>query len=329
MCLRPVYRLEVGGCLRRNSGWRPAFITVALALAEAATGATLLAAQSPEKDLRGEASDAVSYLPSDVSFIVQIDGSALAGSPLLPRLLERKEAANPLARALARPATLAKVRTIYVGFPAGFTPHATELPVVVAGTFDNERMLSDLASARGVKQMRSGERVLLEATGELGTSYAAALGAGTLALGDHASVQRMLEVWEEKRDGIPLELVRAIVPLEEIHDIAGAGRVPVALRGYLQAEGGAVAAPFATIDRVSFEGSLGRAMELHIRLHPATAEGRQAVAQALGALRVFGPSRFANDPEVLSAIQSMRFTAGSDAVDVYFTLPRSLLFQLL
>jgi hypothetical protein len=110
--------------------------------------------------------------------------------------------------------------------------------------------------------------------------------------------------------------------------VAGAGRVPTGLRGYLQSAGG-IGPSLAGVDRLSFQGSLGQAMDVQASLHPTTAESRQALQQGLGALVMFGPSRFANDPEVLSAIQSLRFSVGSDAIDVSLTVPRSLLLKLL
>jgi hypothetical protein len=101
------------------------------------------------------------------------------------------------------------------------------------------------------------------------------------------------------------------------------------LRGYLRAVGGGLGSPFAAVDRLTFTTSLGQAVRLSASLHAPTAEGRQALQQALGALVMFGPSRFANDPEILSAIQSLRFTLGPETVDVSVTLPRSLLLRLL
>ena len=83
------------------------------------------------------------------------------------------------------------------------------------------------------------------------------------------------------------------------------------------------------MDRASFEASLDQAVDLRASLHPTTPESRQAIQQALGALVMFGPSRFANDPEVLSAVQSLRFTAGAEGLDVALTIPRSLLLRAL
>jgi hypothetical protein len=281
-----------------------------------------VAAQSPS----GTAAD-ISAFPADVSFVIRVDARALAASPLLPRLLQHPEAANPLAQALGRPATLAKVRAIYLGLPASFVPETTELPVIVVGAFDAERMLDELASARGIRRSRDGSRELLEADGPAGTSYAAALGEGALALGDRTSVLRMLDVRVGKRAALASELRSALA--EGVGaDVRGLGRVPVALRGYLQATGGALAAPFAAVDRVAFEGSLETAMDVRVSLHPTTDEARQAIGQALGALRVFGPSRFANEPEVLSAIQSLAFTVGEE-IEATVTVPRSLLLRLL
>jgi hypothetical protein len=288
-------------------------------------GACLLDAQTSADRTRGGAA----LLPSDVSFVVRIEAAALSGSPLLPRLLEHPEATNPLARALGRPATLERITTVYVGFPAGFTPESRELPVLVLGSFGAQEMLADLASARGLERQQRNGRTFLMADGALGTTYATVLGDGILALGDEGSVARMVEVWEGKRESSASALGKALGAGGGSRDIVGVGRVPVALRGWLQAAGGSLAAPFATIDRLSFEGSLDRTVELRLSLHPATAEGKQGIEQALGALRVFGPSRFADDPEVLSAIQSLRVSAGSDSVDVSLTLPRSLLLRML
>lgn len=294
------------------------------ALAWMSTVAFPLAAQSSP----GAGSE-LSLFPSDISFVVRIDGPALAGSPVLERLLRLPEAANPLAQALGRPSRLAKMRAIYIGLPAGFTPESTELPVIVAGSFDETRLLEELAAARGVRRAREGSRDLLEADGPGGSSYATALGRGVLGIGDRSSILRMLDVRDGRRDAISPELRALLSRGGGATGVSGAGRVPVALRDYLQAAGGGLAAPFATIDRLSFEGSLGTAIEVRAFLHPATPEGREAIGQALGALRMLGPSRFANDPEVLSTIQSLRFTVGTDEIEVAATVPRSLLVRLL
>ncbi|MFN2433455.1 MAG: hypothetical protein ABR599_11695 [Gemmatimonadota bacterium] len=268
----------------------------------------------------------LAFLPSDVSFVVRLDAAALAASPMLPRLLAQPQASNALARALARPATLRRMREVYVGFPSAFTPETTELPVVVLGSFSADDIVDDLASAPGVEVSREGGRAVLVADDALGTSYAAPLAEGVLAVGDRASVLRMLEGGSGER----LAEVRGeLGPPNPSRHIVGAGKVPVALRGWLQAEGGALAAPFATIDRVTFEGTLDEAVRLRATLHPTTAEGRQAIEQALGAARMFGPSRFADDPELLSAVQSLRFSSGPGRVDLSATVPRSLLLRFL
>ncbi len=294
------------------------------------TVALLLTAGSPcraAQSAGGSAAAEAAVFAEDVGFVVRLDGAALARSPLLPQLLSRPEAANGLAQALGRAATLAKVRDVYVGLPDGFTPSSTELPVLVVGDFGGSELVADLAAARGVKLARHEGRVVLEAVGGAGTTYAAPLGDGRLAVGDFESVRRMLEVWEGKRPaGDPVALTASAGGAKA--DVVGAGRIPPGLRDYLEAAGG-VGGPLAAVDRASFQGSLGQAMEVRASLHPTTAEARQAIQQALGALVMFGPSRFADDPEVLSAIQSLRFSVGADSLDVTLTVPRSLLLRVL
>ncbi len=298
-------------------------------LAAAALGAAIVIGASAP--CRAQTTDPVAaagpaLFPEDVSFVVRVDASALARSRLLPQLLRRPEAASGLAQALGRSSTLASVRALYVGFPHTFTPTSTELPVLLVGDFTADEILADLAAAPGVSRKERDGRTWLESTGRVGTTYATALGDGALALGDDASVLSMLEVWQKKRpgaDSAPLPAARA----GEAADVAGGGRVPGGLREYLQSLGGA-GGPLASVDRLAFRGTLGPAVQVQASLHASTAEARQAIQQALGALVMFGPSRYANDPEKLSAIQSLRFAIGGETVDVSATLPRSLLLSL-
>ena len=321
----PLPALSAAGPLLVLSAAGPLLVLSAAGPLLVLSAAQPLLAQSP----RPAPEDAAAFLPSDVSFVVRVDAGRLAQSPLLQRLLEHPQAANPLARALARPGTLARIESVYVGLPRSFTPETRELPVLLTGAFDAEDMLDELAAARGVERLEKDDREYLVADDALGTSHVTALGQGVLALGDPGSVERMLAVRQGRADAIAPALLEDLRRGGSGAAVAGVGRVPVALRGYLQANGGNLAAPFATVDRLAFQGSLGRAVELRLSLSPATAEGRDAIQQALGALRMFGPSRFADDPEVLSAIQSLRFTVGPRAIDVSVTLPRSLLLDLL
>jgi hypothetical protein len=296
-----------------------------LAVAQSSRGAARVEPPPPVRtDLAGAA-----FLPADVSLLVRVDAAALAGSPFLAGLLERPEADHPLVRALARPNALSRLRTIYVGLPAGFTPESTELPVVLTGTFASEEMLGELASASGVRWERVGGREMLAAEGRGGVTYAAALADGVLALGDLASLTAMIEVAAGRREGLAPALAAALGPSDGTRHLAGTGRVPPGLRGFLEGHAGGLAAPFAGIDRLTFGGSLGRTVQLDLSLEPTTADARQAVQQALGALQVFGPSRYANDPEALSAIQSLRFTSTPERIDVSATLTRGLLLRLL
>jgi hypothetical protein len=300
-------------------GLRCARQTVVLALLTAGAFSGL-AAQSAG----GSAAGRQPVFADDVVFVVRVDGASLARSPVLERLLRQPEAANGLAQALGRAGTLAKVRSVYVGFPERFTLNSTELPVLVVGDFTGPDLVADLAGARGVKPARLDGRELLEATGGGGTTYAASLGEGRLAVGDLASVLRMLEVGEGKR---PAGDAPASIAAGDA-DIVGAGRIPPALRDYLRTAGG-VGAPLSAVDRASFSASLDQAMDVRASLHVTTPEARQALQQALGALVMFGPSRFANDPEVLSAVQSLRFAVASDGLDLTLTIPRSLLLRVL
>lgn len=292
--------------------------SILLALSLYAGAASLHAQSAPRA--------ALAALPSEVSFVVRVDAQALGASPMLARLLDHPAAANPLASALAADDVLRLLRTVYIGFPGSFRPSSTEIPVVVVGAFEADEIMSALADAPGVQRTRISGREVLAADDAMGTSYAAALRDGVLAVGDHESVLRMLE----GEDGLDAsEWSTALGPEDATRHVVGTGRVPVALRGWLQSAGGAMAAPFAAIERVSFEGTLDEAMRVRAALQPTTAEARQGIEQALGALRVFGPSRFANDPEVLSTIQSLRFSTGPKRVDVNVTVPRSLLLRLI
>jgi hypothetical protein len=198
--------------------------------------------------------------------------------------------------------------------------------VLLVGDFTADEILDDLATASGVSRKERDGRTWLESTGRAGTTYATALGDGALALGGDASVVSMLDVWRKKRPGAdPGSL--PIPGAGGAADVAGGGRVPGGMREYLQSLGGA-GEPLASVDRLAFQGTLGSAVQVQASLHAGTAEARQAIQQALGALVMFGPSRYANDPERLSAIQSLRFAIGGESVDVSATLPRSLLLSL-
>ncbi|HEY7530556.1 MAG TPA: hypothetical protein VIC56_07775 [Gemmatimonadota bacterium] len=272
---------------------------------------------------------AAQLLPAEVSLVVRIDARALAGSPLLPRLLEHPQADNPLVRAAAAPATLEDLEAIYVGVPSTFTPASTELPILVTGAFGVDDLVGELGRARGVERQLLRGRPMLTGEGARGATYALALRPGVLAFGDWDSVERMFEIAGGEREGLATSAASAVEAAAGTRHVVGAGRVPAALRDWLRAEGGALAAPFATIDRVSFDATLGRAVDVRASVQPTTAEGRQAIEQALGALKLFGPSRFANDPDALAAIQSLAVTSAGDRVEARVTLTQGLLLRLL
>lgn len=297
----------------------------AIGLLVAAAGAVAAAAQTagpaPGPPAR--------LLPAEVSLVVRIDARALAASPLLPRLLENPEADNPLVRALSHPAMLEDLETIYVGVPSSFTPASTELPILVTGGFGVEDLVRELGRSPGVERQLLRGRPIVTGEGARGATYAMALRPGVLAFGDWDSVERMFEIAGGDREGLSAAAASSVGEPGGARHIVGAGRVPVALREWLQTEGGAMAAPFATIDRVSFDATLGSAVDVRASVQPTTREGKQAVEQALGALKLFGPSRFANDPEALAAIQSLTVTSAGDRVEARVTLTRGLLLRLL
>jgi hypothetical protein len=304
---------------------RDPIVSLALAvLGVVSGGAATLAGQTAGP----AAGNPAQLLPADVSLVVRIDASALAASPLLPRLLAHPEADNPLVRAAADPAVLGDLDAVYVGVPSSFTPASTELPILVTGAFGVEDLIRDLGRAPGVERQLLRGRPILTGEGARGATYAMALRPGALAFGDWESVERMFEIAGGERRGLSAEAASAVGGSGAPH-VVGAGRVPPALRGWLQAEGGALAAPFATIDRVSFDATLGRAVDVRASVQPTTPEGRQAVEQALGALKLFGPSRFANDPDALAAIQSLTVTPAGDRIEARVTLTQGLLLRLL
>ncbi|MBA2565914.1 MAG: hypothetical protein H0V09_10915, partial [Gemmatimonadetes bacterium] len=218
---------------------------------------------------------------------------------------------------------------VYIGLPAGFSAESTELPALLVGAYEAEKVMSQLAGSSGIRRRREATRTLLYAEGSAGESYVTPLRTGVLAAGDYESVMRMVSVAEGQRAGLASESAAPLDAGGPGREILGAGRVPQGLRSFLRTAGGGLGAPFASVDRLSFQATLGRTIDVRASLQPTTAEGRQGIEQALGALQLFGPSRFADDPEVLSAIQSLRVTPGPAAVGVSVSLTRSLLLRLL